>query len=204
MSATGYTYKIVNNTEGFTFERFVWGCARAMGVLVHMRDEPSDAKIDLSGSRGTSDSYYMDSLKKEMIRYSEVEKMTKEQWDAQEADLIVARKKDREDYNDKCRSIILRLNSFRGQVDGWEPPSDEHLGFKRFMLEQLDSTIQGNTPMTPSEDTPTPYDERLDNIKRNINMYQEGVDKGAKRDGEVGMWLNALNESIPLPEDMKA
>jgi len=36
---TGYTNCI---KDGVTFEQFVWKCARAMGALVMMRDEPSN------------------------------------------------------------------------------------------------------------------------------------------------------------------
>jgi len=39
---TGYTNCI---KDGVTFEQFVWKCARAMGALVMMRDEPSNAPI---------------------------------------------------------------------------------------------------------------------------------------------------------------
>lgn len=39
---TGYT---ANVHDGITFEQFVWQCARGMGALVTMRDEPTGAPI---------------------------------------------------------------------------------------------------------------------------------------------------------------
>lgn len=39
---TGYT---ANVPDGITFEQFVWQCARGMGALVMMRDEPTGAPI---------------------------------------------------------------------------------------------------------------------------------------------------------------
>src|ERR1700759_3469611 len=39
---TGYTYTI---EQGCSFEEYVWGCARAFGACVMMRDDPADKPI---------------------------------------------------------------------------------------------------------------------------------------------------------------
>ena len=128
--ATGYTCEIKN---GQTFKEFIMGCAKAFGALVTMRDEPADAKIPIF-KPSTHHQENVDKLKAELVSY---EKMSPEDCTAR---ALSAFEKAKDSYNKslcKKAALSLKYDSMTIEVEAWKPPTDDHVGLKDFMLDQI-------------------------------------------------------------------
>jgi len=134
---TGYTSQLYDGEQ--SFEDFVWSCARGMGALIMMRDDPSDAPIP---KRFEVDDYHTEELHKAEARLAELQEMTDKEI---EALLLVKRAeiaKDCAKASKKDTAMANRYADMVTQVEAWEPPSSDHVGFKDFMLEQLRSSLK--------------------------------------------------------------
>jgi hypothetical protein len=133
---TGYTHNI---KDDITFEQFAMQCSRAMGALIDMRDAPSDEPIPDEPSIDTS--YYDEGLIKDRVRLAEINAMStegvaraaKEHYNKEIQDNI-RRIKERGELRNKYQHMLLN-------VLAWIPPTPEHDNFKKFMTEQLESSI---------------------------------------------------------------
>lgn len=132
---TGYTADIA---KGITFQQFAMGCARNFGALITMRDDPADAPIPETFEPS---SYYAKALKEAQERLSELGAMTPAQVESTAAkahsDALVRwheRKAKRESLRQKYRAMLA-------EVDAWQPPTANHVGLKKFMTEQIRSSI---------------------------------------------------------------
>lgn len=133
---TGYTYGIIDGTIT-SFPQFAKQCIRAFGAAIHMRDDdgkeeyrervPSDhhkkelkrAKNDLKNAQKLPD----DLLVKAKIKELEVTRIRKRK------------------YLEESIINEQRLTKMLNEVRSWTPPTTEHEGIKKFMIEQLESTI---------------------------------------------------------------
>lgn len=144
MSPTGYTAELCEHD--ISFERFVWTCARAFGALITMRDDPLDAPIP---DRLEPSGYHAKAMLDAQATIDRVTAMTDAECDEQaQADYQAAATKHLE-YNMKIEAISGRLREMRAKVRVWQPPTQDHVGLKELMIEQLDNTIRyDGTPGT--------------------------------------------------------
>ena len=134
---TGFTAKIL---EGITFQQFAMNCARATGSLIMMRDDPMDAPIPDSIPPDTR--YYDDRLAE----------ATKELKEAQEATPEYCKTKADEEYTKAMAEWTSRITEDKdtkakyeamlAKVEEWKPPTPKHNDMKRFMIEQIESSIR--------------------------------------------------------------
>jgi len=131
---TGYTSKLYDGEQ--SFEEFFWGCARGIGLLVMMRDEPLDEPIPEKFDASTHCRERADSYRRELAA---IKKMTAKQ---------CAERVERE-YEEALAEHVkdiatlakrtLRFQRMRERVEAWQPPLPDYAQFKKFMLGQLDT-----------------------------------------------------------------
>lgn len=133
---TGCTYGILEGKTK-TFKEFAENCMRNFGACIHMRDDDSDKKYT---PRVPSD-YYTKELQSAKEKLEKAEKMT-------DAELIEMRKKELEEDKKRHKKNIKETETARKKLDdfllkakAYEPPTEEHEGIKKFMIEQLRTTI---------------------------------------------------------------
>ena len=91
------------------------------------------------------------------------------------------------------------------QVEKWNPPSDDHVGLKTFMLSQLrqslpndqyyDEQLEEYTRTDPFE-----YGKKLVKESGNDIVYHEKkLRKEVERVENRNLWLQLLNKSVPHP-----
>lgn len=133
---TGYTTAII---DGCTFEEFALGAARAFWALVTMRDEPQSAEIP---EKFEPSPYYKNALKQaeedleDLLALDDYECADKAYEEYINA--IDSRSRSWQRHKNYRRKYEL----MRAQVERWEPPTPSHVDLKRFMLEQIDSSIK--------------------------------------------------------------
>lgn len=193
---TGYTAGIAN---GMTFKEFVMGCARAMGALVTMRDEPMNAEIPF---KFEPSNYHHEEGSKAADRLQSLIRMTKTQVEEEavsayrsELEDVARIKKERQELKTKYQAIYT-------QVLDWVPPSKDHVSFKEFMLRQLGDSLVHDCD-TSYYDRPIVQksgeewrSEQIEKAKWSIGYHKESHNKELKRVEERNRWLKQLRDSL--------
>lgn len=164
---TGYTARLVD--KGQTFEEFVWTCARGMGALVMMRDHPMDAPIP---KEFKPSDHHLKAFLKAQKELKKLQSFTKDQVKVYGLKRMATRMKELRDGKKRNDLEKMRLELMTNKVRAWVPPTNEHEAFKRFMLQQLEtSSVYGDY-----------YEQEFERMKQlNIRAYyDEAVAKAAK------------------------
>lgn len=192
---TGYTAAI---KDGITFEQFVMRCARAMGALIMMRDEPMDAPIP---ERFEPSNYYAEKLaeaEKNLAWYqnmadSEVDRERLKEFDTEMAA-----------YRERIKSandLRTEYEAMRQSVAAWTSPTPDHEGFRDFMLKQLDESIKFDCD-TSYESEPEIYstsgwrDIKIMKARRDVEYLAAEHANEVERTEARNAWLKALRESL--------
>ncbi len=192
---TGYTAQIKADT---TLNEWAWECARAFGALVMLRDD-SDAKIPKAFE---PNDYHSKSLlaAKESLR------------DAERMSLSEAGRAAGDDFDKETRQYrasqlekrvrLGELNRMKSMVESWEPPTPEHHGMKKFMLEQIetDASSERYESSAPVLLDPQAWiDESIASAKHDIEYHAKAYDEEVARIAGRNAWLEALRKSIGDP-----
>lgn len=197
---TGYTAAIA---DGIDFEQFVLRCAHAFGALVTLRDSGADSPIP----EFKPESYHSTALGEAKRHLATLRKMGAKQADA-EAEKEWARQSTEHDrYVKGKRTLRAKYEAMLKQVEAWKPPTHDHQGLKKFMAEQLITSIE--------HDCDESYDERYApkhltggawlarktaEAERNINYHTAEYAKEVARCAERNEWVRALRASLTSKE----
>ena len=114
---TGYT---ANVPDGITFEQFVWQCARGMGALVMMRDEPTGAPIP---ERFEPSDYNAKRLQEATDELARLRSLTPEQM---QAECEAKHAKSEAQKKKRLAENEAQLAAYRAMLDrvlAWVPPT---------------------------------------------------------------------------------
>jgi hypothetical protein len=194
---TGYTAKLVES--GQSFEEFIFGCARAFGALIDMRDEPMDAPIP---ERFEIGGHYEKAFAKAKDKLAELQKLTPEQqleFGASEKDRQVT---SAEKYRGEAIHENTRINNMVEIVSKWEPPTKDHVELKKFMLQQLNTSLRDSTyygdqvEKLLKKDPKKFYEEVVQSEENSVVYYAEEQAKEIKRNMERNRWVADLRKSV--------
>jgi hypothetical protein len=194
---TGYTACI---GDGADFEQYIMGCARAFGALVTMRDDPADAPIPEAFE--PSD-YHAKAIKTAQARLDELDSMSIEAAEiaAKAAyDEAVAYANAAIAKNDQLRA---RYQAMLKQVDAWKAPTPDHEGLKKFMREQIESSINFDCSNSyylshmPTRLTAMEWrSEQVVKARKDIAYHsKEHADEVGRAHSRTD-WVKALRESL--------
>jgi hypothetical protein len=191
---TGYTADI---EKGITFQQFAMNCAHAFGALITMRDEPIDSPIP----EFKVEQYHYDWIERAKADLAKIEAMTKEDCRAaakKEYDDALAyqveSKKEREDLRQKYESMLVEARA-------WVPPSPEHEGLKKFMIEQIEQSIEWDCA-DYERDVPklVPADQwhlgALAAARETVARYEKSLAEEIERVNKRNLWVRQLKESL--------
>lgn len=196
---TTYTARIYEG-ENVTFGEFVMACARAMGRLIDMKEEPPDALVPdeiLPSPR------YAQNLGRHRRRLAELEAQTPWQADAEAARWHAEAVRETEKSNAVARVRRERFQAMLAEVLAWQPPTPDHGSLKQFMTEQLQSAIEREcTEMALPE--PMSGEEWQEmhaaNERRMAEYYEREAAQEEERVRWRTGWIRALRGSLPVPE----
>lgn len=194
---TGYTAAI---EKGIDFKTFAWSCARGMGALVMMRDEPADAPIP---ERFEPCNYHTEKIEEARARLAELDAMTLEDAAIRAKASFDEEVKHKEDGIAKADSLRRKYEAMLASVLAWRPPTTDHEGFKKFMLDQIWDSINFDcgtdyyermTPrlLSPAEWLAKAKTEAMKEIGYNAEEHEKEVERTEKRNA----WVKALRESL--------
>jgi|SRR5882757_160884 len=192
---TGYTADI---EKGISFEQFAWSCARAMGALIMMRDEPSDAPIPKKFEPSDHNAKHLAAAQERLDWLNGLS--------AAEASAEAA--KAHAEALDRHRSYEAKKNSLRDKywkmlekVSAWTPPSADHVEFKQFMESQIRDSIkfdchnsyeQEPKPMTGIAWRAAETEKALKDVTCHSKGHAEEVNRTAQRN----QWVESLRLSL--------
>jgi hypothetical protein len=186
---------------GETFPEFALRCAHAFGALATLRDEPSDAPIPIFLEFKPSP-YYTESLKKHKAELARLQSM---KIDERTLFGVEAKQKQIEQHRAwlaKNKTENQRLDEMAEKVAAWMPPSSDHQGLKKFMLQQIDVSRNGTeyieweivkaTAKAPS----SYYVAAVIAEEHGVAYCEEELAKEIERTDGRNLWVKQLRESL--------
>lgn len=196
---TGYT-AAVQSGEITELRDFALRCARGMGALVMMRDEPMDAPIP---ERFEPSRYNADRLAEVQAELDAVTTMSREEA-ATEADKAyhagcVAFDKRQIEREKQARQYEAMI----AKVEAWEPKAE---GIREFMLDQLRQSldfdckpVRADSPFSGKPKRQTGEEWRaakVEELTRSIAYHAKANAEEIARTEDRNRWLNDLRASL--------
>lgn len=201
---TGYTEPILKG-KITSFKDYAKLCMRAFGATIHMRDD----SLDVEYTKREPSQYHIDSLKSWQETLLELNSMTDDQ-------ILEKRKSEIQediDYHQKkiveCIENYTKLKSMLDEVQSWEPPTEEHKGIKKFMIEQITETIKFDADARYHQLEVKRHTEKLNSLdindvkrgyiedaKRNIEYHISHNEDEIKRANDSNQWVETFLNSL--------
>lgn len=194
---TGYTAAI---KDGISFRKYAMYCARAFGACISLRDGGGGGE-SIPESFKPSD-YHAKAIERTRNEIADVEAMDANactraaaaEWDKHEA-LRAKSLRERHDLRQKYEAMLA-------QVNDWEPPTNEHIKFKKFMREQIEESIKFDCSSIGSDD-PWPIltgdawrARTLTELRRSLAYHERENAAEIERTNQRNAWISALRESL--------
>jgi len=191
---TGYT-EIIEDNPDTTLRDYVLRCARAMGACIMQRDDPADVLPKME----KISTWHLDAMHKAQHDLIELESMGAKAIRALYESERQSNDKDNAEFLEKHERINDRYAKMRAKVVAWEPPTKNHEGLKRFMLEQIDICYWPDEKPYQCTIEPTPeewHKARIERAKRDIDYHSQHWEDEQKRYKERAEWVRALYASF--------
>lgn len=200
---SGYTEPLYAGTP-ITFPEFALRCARAMGVAIMQRDESVDVPI----REREVEPHYTERVAQTEEALTAALARTTDEWEkARDAALTEARELHAADLQ-TTNGRRGRYEAMLEQVQAWTPPTSQHEGLRRFMIDQLTSSIEFDTSYTlpePAELTVEDYRaQELSRLARDREYAVNALSQQRKIAAEQRRWLTALRLSLMQSQLSKA
>jgi hypothetical protein len=190
---TGYTAILVEKPET-SFETFALRCARAMCVLVRMRDCSLDAEIP---TELKPDTYYKEQLDKAYAEMRELETMTLEEAGRRAEEDYRRQVKSKADAEERWAKEDRIYAEMLAKVDAWKAPTESHEGLRRFMQEQIQTSMNGTIDWPTHRMTGKTWLEHArERVAERIRSAAEDWAKEQRRAREGTQWLADLRASL--------
>lgn len=196
---TGYTDDVQSGkiTE---FDDFVWRCARGMGALIMMRDEPWGAPIPERFEPSTR--YYDKALAEARARLEGLLAMGPLAVREAAQQAYAERVKQDDDCHAKKDEQRARYEAMLAKVRAWAPPTPDHVGLKQFMTEQLADSINfdcspGGLLTPPKKMEPGDWHQaEIAKARRAVEYHTSERAKEVERTEARNCWLADLRASL--------
>lgn len=190
---TGYTQLI---QEGADFKTYALACARAFGALIEMRDDPMDAKIPEEFKPSPYHAEKLVEAERELSNFLNMPDNLKLEMEQKEFDdemkvynkSVFLRSEIRKKYED-----VLR------QCKEYVAPSENHEEFKKFMIEQIEKSIdwdcsEPQAPIRLSFDAWVSKTEK--SLKWSVDYHSKEYKAEIERVRQRNEWVSQLRKSL--------
>ena len=195
---TGYTSAVADGTMT-DFAAFAMQCARAFGATITMRDDPLSAQIP---ERFEASDYHQTELKLAKARLARLARMSpiEAQTECQALNALKLR-----NWAESCDRRAIQRARYQAMVEqamAWTPPTSEHEGLKRFMIQQLSESIDFDCDgkYGPFYPTAMRWPEWLENQRQQTRMDIEYRNRHLRKDARIAedrtSWVQALRGSL--------
>lgn len=194
---TGYTAKLMS--EGQTFKEFILGCARAMGACITMREDGPEVEIP---KQFVPSEYHTEALASAKKKLAKLKGMNLHEKITFGTKVKETRLTEYRRYDANNKEENQRLCDMEKLVLRWCPPTSDHVGFKTFMLEQINIS-KNSTDYYPdkikklAKKSPLRFwEDAVEHEEWNITNSTKELAEERERVNGRNDWINALRESI--------
>ena len=196
---TGYTSEV---QEGkISFENFVLKCARQFGACASQRDDDISTKpkkIQVSSHHKTELVRAKNKLK---ALKSKSNKALQEEFDKTIKDGI-------RNAQNELKNTIIETENYKKmltQVENWQPPSPDHENLKKFMTDQLKSSLEFDDMKDyytrdmislQSETFVSWRTQIFDSAKKDVKYHEEALQKEINNVKKQNKWIDQLYSSL--------
>jgi hypothetical protein len=194
---TGYTHSVQDGTVT-DLRTFALICARGMGGLIMMRDDPMDAPIPDRFEPSTN--YHDKALAEAREALAEIVAMSPSECLNRQAAKISEAETYRREYVAKKAAYADRYQAMIAKVEAWETEAE---GIKDFMLSQLRDSIrfdcEGNYEPAVAEpmDAGDWRQARITELTESIGYHEQERSAEIARTESRNRWIAALKASLP-------
>lgn len=193
---TGYTAELCKGEQ--SFEEFFLTIARAF-CHIELRDKPL-GPIPLTPYKPSD--YRVQSLTEAKDELKRLQTLSKEDTEAEAEASYNERLRSYEESVEETAQIRGRLEAMLVKVNDWEPPTERHIQFKEFMVQQLTDTIKydGCTYLSaPKRETAEEWlSNQIDAQESHIMHSKKAIAEERERTADNNKWITDLVESIGL------
>ena len=192
---TGYTAKI----KDMTFQDFALGCSKAFGALISTRDDDADTPIPDKFEPSDYHLKAIDEAKKNLTYYEELR--PKEIVDLSKAAWCKAEESRLESLNDS-KTLRAHFEAMIVEAESWAPPTEDHNGLKKFMLDQLKNSMKFDCSEEYYADPIKRFDpvewvnKKREKAKRDIEYHTENYAEEVARCNDRSAWVQSLRNSL--------
>lgn len=193
---TGYTAAI---QDGITFNEYIMNCARAFGACISMRDDPSSMPIPEQIEAPT---YHSGKIEESENRLKELKSLTTSQTEIEAQKEYEEKLKAKEDQIRKAIKIKNQYMAMIRQAQEWEPPSNDHVELKDFMIDQINRSMSDcdtsyyknkNIEFLTGEEW---KQKEIDGCLTDIEYHTIEHNKELERISQRNKWIKQLRESL--------
>lgn len=204
---TGYTAD-VGDGKMTDLRPFIERCAHAF--IGSLRDSALDSALPTEDTYSVS-SYHTEALDKAYKQLAKVKSMDRKQATAAAKKEHNKELKHDREYLEKKRVTKGNYEAMLEQVYAWQPPTKEHEGIKKFMVEQLSESIEFDCGGDYFENQLASLEKRgplsgdawktkeIERAYKDITYHAEEMAKDKDRQEKNTAWIQALIKSLPEP-----
>lgn len=193
---TSYTSPVADGTIT-DFATFAKRCARAMGALIMMRDDPMDAPVTDEAFEPTD--YHQKALVTAKARLRTLSFLTPDEVQ-EEADVDYAKRvAEWEAYAAEKATTRARYEAMLAEVNTWAAPAS-HESFRTFMQEQLRESIRFDVydSLKPERLPASEWlSQKVQSAARDVAYHLEQHEKEVQRCAERKAWWAGLVAALP-------
>lgn len=195
---TGYTADIEN---GISFKEFALQCAHAFGACIMQRDESFTTPL----KRDIPSKHYQTGIEKANKALEKLQNASPTQLETQFIQYLNKGIKRNKKYKQHKLDLLSKYNNMLFKVKDWIPPTDEHTELKKFMIQQIEDSIDWDCKLDWVDDEL----ERLNNLtleewlkgeidshKHTLEYYTKEAKKEIDRCNSRNEWKDQLIESL--------
>lgn len=169
-----------------------------------------DSPLPVEDTYSTSP-YHLKELEKAYKRLAKAKSLSRKETDAASRKEHARLVKHDKEYIAEAAVTRTNYEAMLERVYAWEPPTEEHVGLKKFMVEQLATSIEfdcggdywENHLAKLVKDGPLSGDawkaQEIEKANRDIEYHTEEMTKDKKRHETNTAWIQALIKSLPEP-----
>ena len=198
---TGYAAPIEEDPD-FTFEQYVWRCARAFLVECKDSDGPIPECYELRD-------HYTDRIKEAEADLFLLEAMTLPTVLSEAQTAFERHVASQEKCEQERLQKLARYDAMQAKVEAWDPQDKVvEKGLKAMLLEQIatstdymrkPSWVPPEPPLT-TEQARAWKQERITQTKENLQRSKDGLQKAQENNAKTNAWLVAIRATVPQPE----
>lgn len=194
---TGYTAGVADGTIT-TFREYALQCARAFGACITLRDDPLSAEIpDFKPS-----DYHEKALaeaEEELAAFVAMRELDLRQMHDREYEENVAAATKIADENELT---LQRYKAMLAVAKAFQPPSPKHEEYAKFLVSQLEESIQWDCDTSPLKEmkTQVSFEEwvskKLERLRWTVDYHCKHYREELERTAARNKWVAQLKEAI--------